>query len=139
MSSAITFTGGFVKTGDAASPEVFTAVTEVQTVSFSGDKVDTVDVTHAASPGANREFIATLGDNGTMQFTANLLPTDTTQINLKTKRDAKAPINWQVVLPSALGKFSFAGIITGIDRNLDFSKEAKITVKVKITGTLTFA
>jgi predicted secreted protein len=139
MSQAITFIGGSVKTGDGASPEVFTAITEVQTASFSGDKVDTVDVTHAASPGAHREFIATLDDNGEFQFTANLLPTDTTQINLKTKRDAKLPINWQVVLPASLGKFSFAGLIVSIDRSLDFTKEAKLTVKVKITGALTFA
>jgi predicted secreted protein len=139
MSQAFTFTGGAVKTGDAASPEVFTGVSEVQTVSFSGDKVDVVDVTHALSPGGNREFIATLGDNGTMQFTANWLPADTTHINLKTKRDAKAPINWQVTLVPSAVKLSFAGIITGIDRNLDFNKEAKLTVKVKITGTLTIA
>lgn len=137
MSQAFTFTGGTVKAGDGASPEVFTAIAEVQTCGFSGDKVDTVDVTHALSPGGNREFIGTLGDNGEFSFTANLLPTDVTQINLTVLRNSKVPHNFKVVLPNALGTYSFAGIVTGIERSLDFAKEAKLTSKIKITGALT--
>lgn len=140
MSNAFTFIGGFVKAGDGATPtENFTAVSEVQTASFSGDKIDTVDVTHAQSPSATREFIATLADPGEFQFTANYLPQDATQINLKTLKDSRILHNWKVVLPSSLGTFSFAGLINALDRNLDFSKEAKLTCKIKISGPISFA
>jgi predicted secreted protein len=144
MSQAFAGYGLFVKLGNgifAGSPpaETFTAITEVQVVDFTGSKVDIVDVTHAQSPQARREYIATLIDSGDMNFTANFIPTDVTQTTLQSVMDARIAHNWEVVLPNALGKFSFSGIVTSIDHNLDFAKEAKLTVKVKITGPLNFA
>jgi hypothetical protein len=145
MSNAFSGYGLFVKFGNADgtvspfSPETFTAITEVQVVDFTGSKTDLADVTHAQSPNARREYIATLIDSGDMNFTANFIPGDLTQVGLTAVRDARATRNWKVVLPASLGTFSFAGIITSIDHSLDFSKEAKLTVKVKITGPLTLA
>jgi predicted secreted protein len=140
MSNAFTGYGLFVKVGDGATPtENFTAVNEVQTASFSGAKVDTIDVTHAQSPNRRREFIGTLIDSGELQFTANYIPQDATQLSLQALMDGALLHNWKVVLPNSLGTFSFAGLINSIDRNLDFSKEAKLTCKIKISGTVSFA
>jgi predicted secreted protein len=144
MSQAFSGYGLFVKLGNgiiAGSPpaETFTAITEVQVVDLTGSKVDLVDVTHAQSPSARREYLATLIDSGDMNFTANFIPSDTTQTTLQSVMDARVAHNWEIVLPGMLGTFTFSGIVTSIDHSLDFAKEAKLTVKVKITGPLNFA
>jgi hypothetical protein len=139
MSQAFSGYGLFLNKGTIASPPVFTAISEVQTVTLSGSKVDLVDVTHAQSPSARREYLATLIDSGTCDFTANFIPGDVTQVGLQATMDARVAVPWSITLPSALGTFSFSGIVTSIDHSLDFSKEAKLTVKIKITGPLNFA
>jgi len=144
MSQAFSGYGLFLKQGNGDGsispfvPETFTAITEVQTVELTGSKVDLVDVTHAQSPQARREFLATLIDSGDLSFTANFIPSDPTQVGLQATMDARLAVNWEIVLPGALGTFTFAGIVSSIDHSLDFSKEAKLTCKVKITGELTF-
>jgi predicted secreted protein len=139
MSNAFSGWGLFLKIGNGATPEIFTPIPEVQLVDFTGSKVDIVDVTHAQSPNRVREYIGTLIDEGECSFTANFLPTDPIQQSLQTIKVSAAVRNWQVVLPSALGTFSFAGLLNSLDKNLDFSKEAKLTGKIKVTGTVTFA
>jgi predicted secreted protein len=145
MSQAFTGYGLFLKLGNndsigsPPSAETFTAIKEVQMVDLSGSKVDLVDVTHAQSPSARREYIATLIDSGDCSCTANFVPGDTTQVALQGVMDARAARNWEIVLPGALGQFTFSGIVSSLDHNLDFSKEAKLTFKIKITGPLTFA
>lgn len=139
MSQAFSGYGLFLKQGDGGSPEVFTAIPEVQNVDFTGSKVDTVDVTHAQSPNRAREFIATLIDSGECSFTANFLPTDAIQANLEATKTAAKLVNWQVILPNSLGTFHFAGLLHALDKNLDFTKEAKLTGKIKISGPIAFA
>jgi len=141
MSQAFSGYGLFLKVGDGGTPtEIFTAIPEIQTVEFTGSKVDTVDVTHAQSPNRVREFIATLVDEGECSFTANFLPQDPIQQSLQAIKLSAALKNWQVVLPPVPGgTFSFLGIINSLDKNLDFTKEAKLTGKIKISGTVTFA
>jgi hypothetical protein len=140
MSNAFSGYGLFVKLGNndgVVSPfsaETFTAIKEVQEVNFTGSKVDIVDVTHAQSPNARREYIATLIDDGDMDCTANFLPGDTTQTSLQTVYNNRQPRNWEVDLPNGLGKFTFSGLVTSLNRDLNFAKEAKLTFKVKITG-----
>jgi predicted secreted protein len=126
-------------TGSPPTGETFTSISEVQQVDLSGSKVDLVDVTNVQSVGARREFIATLIDSGEASCTANFIPSDATQVALQAQMDSRAACNWKIVLPGGLGTFSFAGLVSTIDHNLDFSKEAKLTFKVKITGPIAFA
>jgi predicted secreted protein len=139
MSQAFSFYDGEVRLGDGAPSELFTAIAEVQSVEFTGSKVDLADVTHTKSPNRRREYIGTLIDSGELAFTANYIPGDTSQGTLQSVMDAAAPRNWEVVLPSSLGTLAFAGVITSIDKNLSFDKEAKLSVKVKITGPIDFS
>jgi hypothetical protein len=144
MSQAFSGYGLFLKMGDGTGadspfvPDVFTAISEVQAVTLTGSKVDLVDVTHSQSPQARKEYLATLIDSGDCDFTANFIPGDATQISLQATMDARLARNWKIVLPAALGTFSFKGIVSSIDHALDYSKEAKLTVKIKITGPLAF-
>jgi hypothetical protein len=138
MSQAFSGYGLFLNQGTNASPPVYTAITEAQTVTLSGSKVDLVDVTHAQSPQARREYLATLIDSGDCDFTANFIPGDSTQVALQATMDARLAVPWEITLPGSLGTFTFNGIVSTIDHTLDFSKEAKLTCKIKITGPLNF-
>lgn len=126
-----------IETDAMSSPPVFSTIAEIQQVAFSGSKVDLVDVTNTQSPNRRREFIATLIDSGELTFSANFIPGDTSQADLRDTMDLAAAVNWLVTLPNSLGTLAFAGIITSLDKSLDFSKEAKLTGKVKITGPIT--
>jgi len=138
MSQAFSGFGTAVQLETSASPFVFNEIAEVQTVDFTGSKVDLVDVTNMQSPTAYREYLATLKDAGELQFTANFIPGDSTQVSLQVAFDSRAVQHWKVILPSLLGEFDFNGIVTALDHSLNFDKEAKLTVKVKITGPNTF-
>src|ERR1043166_9249280 len=131
--------GGKVEMGDGASPEVFNPIAEVRKVTISGNKVDFADVTNIQSPNNYKEFIPTLIEAGELSFECNYIPADTTQASLVTARDARTKHNWKVVLPSTLGNITFAGFVSSIDPSLDYSKEATLSVKVKITGAVTLA
>ena len=140
MSNSFSGFGTQLQLGDGGTPiENFTSISEIQKVDFTGSKVDIIDVTHMQSPAARREYLATLIDSGEVSFDANFIPTDLTQAQLQAVMDARKARNWKVVLPNTLGTFSFAGIVTSLDRNLTFDKEAKLTGKIKITGTIAFA
>lgn len=138
MSQAFSGFGTAVKLETSTSPFAFNQIAEVQTVQFTGSKVDLVDVTNMQSPSAYREYLATLKDAGELQFTANFIPGDTTQVSLQAAFDSRAVQHWMVVLPSALGEFDFDGVVTAIDHDLNYDKEAKLTCKVKITGPNNF-
>jgi predicted secreted protein len=138
MSQAFSGFGTAVNLETSASPFVFDLIEEVQTVEFTGSKVDLVDVTNMQSPSAYREYLATLKDAGELQFTANFLPAASGQGLLQSAFESRAVQQWKVTLPSSLGEFDFAGIVTSIDHSLTFDKEAKLTVKVKITGPNVF-
>ena len=138
MSQAFSGFGTAVNLQTLSSPYVFDLIEEVQTVEFTGSKVDLVDVTNMQSPTAYREYLATLKDAGELQFTANFLPAATGQGLLQGAFESRGVQSWTVVLPSSLGTFAFDGIVTSIDHSLNFDKEAKLTVKVKITGLNVF-
>jgi predicted secreted protein len=139
MSQAFSGFGTAVNLLGAGSPPAATQIEEVQTVEFSGSKVDLVDVTNMNSESAYREYLATLKDAGELQFTANFIPDATGQGLLQGAFESRAVQSWQVVLPTELGTFAFDGIVTSIDHSLNFDKEAKLTVKVKITGPNVFS
>ena len=128
-----------LKKGDAASPEVFTTVADVLAIDWNGKKLDTVDVTSMSSTGNYREFIPTLFDGGELTFGLNYNPTNATHSGLKTDYDARTLRNWQLVLPSSLGTWSFAGYITEMSLNADLAKQLMQSCKIKVSGLPTFA
>src|SRR5665213_316118 len=117
MSQAFSGYGLFLSQGTNASPPIYTAISEVQTVTLSGSKVDLVDVTHAQSQQARREYLATLIDSGDCDFTANFIPGDATQVALQATMDARVAVPWEITLPGSpvLGFFNFSGIVSSID------------------------
>ncbi|HLW51317.1 MAG TPA: phage tail tube protein [Candidatus Angelobacter sp.] len=114
-------------------------IAEVISINWANVKLDLIDVTNMDSTGFYREFLPTLFDGGEISFELNYLPQDATQQALKTDYDARTLLNMQLVLPSSLGTWSFTGYIQEMGKVLEIDKQAKQSVKVKVTGKPTFA
>jgi len=120
------------------SGSLYTPLAEMKTVGFSGAKYDLADVTSMDS-GTFREWLPTLADSGEISFNGNLIPGDASQTQLLTLFNEATLTQWRIVLPSSLGTFSFAGYVTGLDRDISVDKEVTIAGKIKITGQISFA
>ena len=140
-SNAISAYGTLLKRGDGGSPETFTTVPEVRSISGPSMETDEADVTthSSAAAGAFREFILTLIDAGSIEFEINYVPTDPTHLGLRNDFLARTKRNWQLVLPGNVQTISFAGYVKTMP--FDFPTGGPITQKMTIrcTGAPTFS
>ncbi len=140
-SAAISAYGTLLKRGDGGSPETFTSVPEVRSISGPSMETDEADVTthSSAAAGAFREFILTLIDAGTIEFDINYVPSDPVHIGLRTDFLARTKRNWQLVLPGAVQTISFAGYVKTMP--FEFPTDGPVTQKLTIrcTGAPTFS
>lgn len=140
-SNAISAYGTLLKRGDGGSPETFTTVPEVRSISGPSMETDEADVTthSSAASGAFREFILTLIDAGSVEFDINYVPSDPVHIGLRNDFLNRTKRNWQLVLPGAVQTISFAGYVKTIP--FEFPVDNAVTQKLTIrcTGAPTFS
>lgn len=116
---------------------------EIKTIGQSGMKADLADVTNMQSSNF-REWLPTLNDSGEIAVAGNLIPNDPSEEAVIGFFNNQTRVYWQVVLPASEahttseGTYSFQAFVTGIDRNVAVDKEATISIKLKITGVITF-
>ena len=67
--------GAQVLVGQGGSPETFTAVPDINSITFGDMTTGVVDVTHFRSPGRHREKKGTLRDSGPITLAGNYVPT----------------------------------------------------------------
>ncbi|NEI70956.1 hypothetical protein GR212_15335 [Rhizobium lusitanum] len=128
--------GVTMQVGDGASPEVFTTVANVTTMSVGGVTLNTIDATHLNSPNFYQEFIAGLKSADEWTFTMQWDPTDPTQsgtTGLRAKLEARElvtfRINTQAIgLPISLEADAFVSQLG----NIDISPEAIMTQQCTI-------
>jgi len=152
MSKATSGIGTLFQRGNGASPEVFTTLAEVLSITGPDEELETHDVTNMSSPtatgytGIYREFIGTLLKGGTVSFDLNYLPNDTTQNALHTDMLDVVRRDFQIVLPndplsSPLGSFgtlSFTGFVTKMGKEFPIDKQMTIKVTIQITGPVNY-
>ena len=138
---AISAYGTLLKRGDGGSPETFTTVPEVRSISGPSMETDEADVTthSSAAAGSFREFILTLIDAGTIEFDMNYVPSDPVHIGIKDDFLGRTKRNWQLVLPGSVQTISFSGYVKTMP--FEFPVDDAITAKVSIrlTGAPTFS
>jgi predicted secreted protein len=139
--AAISGYGTLLKRGDGGSPETFSTVGEVRSISGPSMETDEAEVTthSSAASGAYKEFILTLIDAGSVEFETNYVPSDTTHIGLRTDFINRTKRNWQIVLPGAIQTISFSGYVKSMP--FGFPVDDAITQKISIrcTGAPTFS
>lgn len=95
--------GGEVYLGTDNTEGTLTLLSEVISTTFPQDEADEVDVTHLASPGRRKEFIAGLIDGGDMTVTLNYDPGGATDLLLTAAKVAGSTRSVRVVIPSETG------------------------------------
>lgn len=121
----------------------YTELNEVKTIGFSGMKYDMQDVTNMNSSNF-KEWLPTLADSGDLSIAGNLIPNDQSEADLIGFFNNATLVTWEVVLPAGInfptseGTFKFTAYVASIDRSIPVEKEASITIKLKITGQISF-
>lgn len=111
-SQALEAQGTVLKIGNGASPEVFSAISEIKTFTGPGGSAAVIDVTDLSS--AAKEKRMGLADEGQLSFTIHYIPNDTQHALLRTKRATRVETNFKLVFTDAspATTWSFSGFVT---------------------------
>jgi predicted secreted protein len=129
--------GTLFKIGNGATPEVFTTVGEVTSITPPGMSRDAIDATHEESPDGWREFIGGLKDGGEVSLELNYVPGSATTILLNAEIEA-APGNKQIVFPGG-EIFSFRALCTNFEPEAPLDDKMVASATYKVSGKPTLA
>jgi Lambda phage tail tube protein, TTP len=116
----------------------YTTVAEVLKIGRSGSKADLADVTNMDSPSSFREFLPTLLDSGEISFECNLIPASSIQATVLSDFTGQVLSYWKIELPATAGHWAFQAYVTSDDLDFPIDKQVTKTVKLKITGPVTY-
>lgn len=134
----ITGIGAAFEFATAASPTTFTTLAGVDNVAFSGDKVATEKTTTMATVNGVDTFMSSTQDPGACDVKAFFYPGDASQVALEAIRLAGQPVAMKATYGTSNSK-SFTGIVESMTTSHPLEKPARLDVKIKITGPVTYA
>jgi len=118
---------------------VYTTITQLTDISFPDGTVGTWKSTSLDSTGPSHEY-ETDGwvDEGDFSASGFYDPAQATHDEMEDLRATPAKRNWKIVLPSSLGEWAFAGILTKWTPK--GSVEAPLTFDMagKVSGNITY-
>lgn len=135
-SSALTSQGMAFKRGNGASPEVFTDIPEITSISGPGGSATEIDVTDINSTA--KEFRLGLQDEGTISITINYIPANAVHAGLRSDRAASTLRNFRILFTDSPNtQWDFAGYVNGftVDNGVDSVTTATVTIRV--SGSIT--
>jgi len=131
--------GTLQKIGDGASPEVFTTIGQVRSISGPSVSVTVQDVTTHSTAGNWMEKLATLIDPGTISFPINYDAEDATHAfatGMWSDLIALTERNFQTVLSGSAGELEYAAFVTGHAFDLPVDNVRQVTIELTITGEI---
>lgn len=137
MTSAISGVGAEFQLGNAASPEVFSKVAEVLSISGPELSAEQIEVTSLDSTGGYKEFIPGLLDGGTVSIEFNYIDGNTNQETLRTRVSTvnQTASNYRVALPdSPISYVTFAAIVESYSMNVETGSAVTVSCSLKISG-----
>ena len=138
MSNAFCPRGTLLQRGtNVVTPTGYTTLAEVRKITRTGAKSGFDNVTNMDS-GSDEEMLPTIKTPGTWDFEVNFVPGDATQATLLDDYNNQTLSPWKVQLPNTLGAWTFLAYVESEDVSLDFGKAATKSVKLQVTGPVTF-
>lgn len=144
MSNAISAFGTLLKMGDGQSPEVFTTIAEIRSISGPSFQADVLDATVHNTATPWREFISGLLDGGEIQMELNFIPTGATHTaaasgGLLYAFRNREQANYQLVFPdSGNTTWTIPALVTGFEMSADPAEILSASVTFKVNGAPTF-
>lgn len=133
--TTFTYLGGQFQVGNGANPEVFTTISQVKEVDFSGTKWENPEVTSADNTDSVRRYTGTLFDPGTVTVTIHWNPEDATHQQLQAQTIAGGTHNFKRINPGGFGTRTFSGLYEGsVDIKQSIDKPTEGVVKIKLSG-----
>ncbi len=124
--------------GDGASPEVFTAVSNVVSISGPGISKDDIEVTHLGSSA--KEFIGALDDPGELTLVINWDPSNTQQVGLRQDAEGTSQGNYRIVWADADStQVDFLAEVMEFSLETQPNDKVVANVRLKISGALTWS
>jgi len=109
-------------------------VLEIIKLGGPGMKADMKEVSNMLSPNTYKEFVAGLREGGDVTFEGNYIPKDATQITLRTDFENGTQSSWTIVLPNALGTWTFTAMVSAINPAYPVDDRIVVSGTLKITG-----
>lgn len=136
MATPIPGSGVVLKRGDGATPtEAFSAIAMVKGVRGPSISGSTADITSFDSPDGFREFIGTLRDAGTLSFSINYDPGDTTHTALLNDLINGTTRNFEMHFnDTGASVLELAGIVTGFEITAELEQVVQANCTIKLTA-----
>jgi hypothetical protein len=135
-SQALEAQGTVLKIGNGASPEVFTAISEIKNFTGPGGAAAVIDVTDLSSLAKEKRM--GLADEGQLSFVLHYIPSDTQHAALRAARASRVETNFQIEFTDASPStvWSFSGFVTNfsVSGSVDGVIEGNVTIE--ITGAI---
>ena len=134
--------GTLQKIGDAASPEVFSTIGQVRSITGPGVAVTIQDVTTHSTSGNWMEKLGTLIDPGTIGFPINYDSADSTHqfsSGLWADLIALTNRNFTTTFPNSAGSLSYAAYVTGHAFDVPTDNVLGVSIELAIAGAITAA
>lgn len=142
MSQATSGVGAQFQVGDGNSPEVFTKVAEVTSISGPELTAEPIDVTSLDSTGGYKEFIPGFLDSGSVQLEVNFIATNQPQTDLRTRVSTvgQAAQNYRIILPdTGATQIDFAAIVESFSITAESGSQITASISLKISGPTTWS
>ena len=131
--------GATIARGNAASPEVFTALAQVVSITPIGIERGLIDVTNLSSSA--REYKKAIKDGQEIQLRMQYDPDDSGHAGLRTDADSEDSRNFRITLTDSPAQtVTFAAMVTNWSiTDVAIDQVLMLDVTLKPTGALTFA
>lgn len=137
-STALVARGSTIGVGDAASPEVYTTIANIDSISGPGSTAADIEVTDLSSTA--KEFLLDLVDNGTVTCSGFYNPGDTQHDQLRSDNAASTQRNYRITLSSSPQvTFTFAARVSEFTPEEAVAAAIRFTFTLRVTGAVTKA
>lgn len=138
MSNALVGRSAKLQVGDGSSPDVFSDVAEVVSISGPGRSAQQADTTHLNSPNDYMEYKPGMLDGGEVTIEGRWIPTDsslnTDTDGLLNLMEARTTRTFKVLWPDG-SDTQFEAFITAFEPNVGgHSEPVNLSVTLKVTG-----
>lgn len=137
-STALVARGTTIGVGDAASPEVYTTIVNLDTISGPGSTAGEIEITDLSSTA--KEYLLDLVDNGTVSCSGNYNPNDTQHAQLRSDNVASTERNYRITLSSSPQvTATFAARVQDFTPDTSVAAAMRFDFTLRVSGTVTYA
>ncbi|MGE0294966.1 MAG: phage tail tube protein [Hyphomonadaceae bacterium] len=135
-SNALESQGMTIARGDGGSPEAFTTIPEVRSISGPDGSANEIDVTDLSSSA--KEFRMGLQDEGNITLDMMFIPGNTVHAGLRSDRANRTLRNFRLTFTdSPATVWSFAAYVQGLSVSNEVDSTTNASVTLRISGSIT--